>query len=666
MMNTVLMAEPASNRRPESVDFERKRAMPNRFARLVRRSATLVSRAGQTVSTILALTIILLGSLASVSSAETPSTPAAPDTQTAAGASRTHAIAMHGQPAYPAGFSHFGYARPDAPKGGAISLGVQGTFNSLNPLIVFGAAASGVRGLVYESLLARSADEPFTLYAHLAQAITVPDDRSAISFHMDPRARFSDGQPLTADDVVFSFELLRARGRPNHRSYYSKVVRVERPDKRTVTFVLAEPGTPAASIDRELPLILGLMPILPRHASEAETFEQTSMTPPVGSGPYTISEVRPGARIVYARNPQYWARDLPQKRGLHNFDRITYDYFRDANALFEAFKAGLIDVRYEGDPGQWAQEYDFPAVAAGDVAKKEIALGVPAGMNALVFNTRRKPFNDPRVRQALIAMFDFAWVNQNLYFGAYARSDSYFARSELAAAGRPADERERELLAPFLDAVKPSVMDGTYRLPDTDGSGRDRRQQRVAFGLLRAAGYKMSGGTLVGPDGTPLTFSLNAVTATQERLFLAFARSLKPLGITVNVRQVDTARAQRNMTEFNFDMAQFRWGASLSPGNEQSFRWSAAQADNAGSFNFAGVKSPAVDAMIHALLAARDRDDFVSAVRALDRVLISGDYVVPLFHLPNQWLAHWKRIRMPEQHGLTGAQLATWWHAQAE
>ncbi|MEM8627463.1 MAG: extracellular solute-binding protein, partial [Pseudomonadota bacterium] len=578
-----------------------------------------------------------------------------------------HAIAMHGAPKYAADFTHFATVNPDAPKGGTLTLGAYGTFDSLNPLIINGRSAAGIRGMVYESLLTRAPDEPFTLYGHLAGEIAVAPDRRWIAFRMDPRARFADGKPVTVDDVIFSHALLRDRGRPNHRSYYAKVVRVERLDDTAVRFVLADETTPAAEIDRELPLILGLMPILPKHAVDTATFEDTTLTPPIGSGPYAVGKVETGVQIVYQRRDDYWARDSASQRGRHNFDRVTYDYYRDTNALFEAFKTGLIDVRFEGDPARWSEQFDFPAVADGRITKREIALQVPAGMNALAMNTRRAPFDDIRVREALITLFDFEWINRNLFRGIYTRTQSFFARSELSSHGKPAAALERALFAKFPGAVPGPLLDGSFALPRSNGSGRDRALQRKAIGLLREAGYELRGRQMVdGATGTPLTFRMHAVTPAQERLFLAFQRSLRAVGIEAVVRQIDTARAERNMKTFDFDIAQFRWFASLSPGNEQSFRWSSAQADNPASFNFAGVRSPAVDAAIESLLAQRDRPDFVAAVHALDRALLAGHYVIPLYHLQSQWFAHWAHIQLPQTPALSGTQRDSWWSAKAD
>lgn len=584
------------------------------------------------------------------------------------GAQRQHAIAMHGAPEEAAGFRHFRYTNPDAPKGGRAVLGISGSFDSLNPLIIKGVAAAGVREFVVESLLTRGLNEPFTLYGLLAEAIEVPEDRSAITFHLDARARFSDGKPVTADDVLFSWEILRDRGRPNYRTYYRKVQDATRIDARTVRFTFKPESdadtiaTGAPRFDREMPLIMGLMPVLPRHQFDPETFEQTSLEPFVASGPYVFGRIDRGRAITYVRDPDYWGKDLAVNRGRFNFDEIRFDYYRDASVMLESFRTGDIDVRPEEDPARWAEGYKSAAYAEGRIVKREFDIALPAGMTALAFNTRRPFFHDPRVRQALILLFDFEFINRSLYFGLFQRSESYFARSMLAANGRPADARERQLLAPFKDAVKPDVLEGRYRFPTSDGSGQNRDNWRRAFELLKAAGYEQKGGKLVhAATGQNLSFEILANTTAHPRLLASFTNDLARLGISANVRVVDSAQYQSRLNVYDFDMIQTTWPSSLSPGNEQLFRWSRKAAATDGTFNFAGVDSAAADAMISAMLSAKSAEDFVSAVRALDRVLISGDYVIPLFHVPKQWVAHWRHIKSPAVTPISGYSFDTWW-----
>ncbi len=391
------------------------------------------------------------------------------------------------------------------------------------------------------------------------------------------------------------------------------------------------------------------------------------MQPSVGSGPYRVAKVDAGRSIVYQRDPNYWGKDLPVNRGRFNFETIRFDYFREGSVQFEAFKTGQVDLWPEEDPRRWANGYDFPAVSDGRVVKHAFDIGVPAGMTALVFNTRRKVFADPRVRQALILLFDFEWINRTLYAGLYSRTESYFQRSILASAGRPADAHERQLLAPFTAYVRPAIMEGTYRFPSTSGTGRDRENQAQAFKLLSEAGYEIKSDKLVSKEsGAQLSFEILAASTTQEALLLSFARDVERLGIKVSVRVVDSAQYQSRLTSYDYDMIQNTWVSSLSPGNEQLFRWSAAAAKLPGTYNYAGVENPAADAMIQALLAAKSEDDFVSAVRALDRVLLSGDYVIPLFYIPKQWLAYWTRIEHPEVTPLFGYNIDSWWAADAK
>jgi peptide/nickel transport system substrate-binding protein len=573
-----------------------------------------------------------------------------------AAAEAAHAIAMHGTPAMRDGFVAPDYANADAPQGGRMVQGVLGTFDSLNPFIVKGLPAQSIRGYVVESLMARGYDEPFTLYGLLARTIETDDARSYVTFSLDPAARFSDGSPVTADDVIFSFQILRDHGRPNHRAFYAKVGKAEKLNARSVRFDLG------GSNDRELPLILGLMPVLAQHAIDVAHFEETSLAKPLGSGPYVVAEVDTGKSVTLKRDPNYWGRSLPINRGLWNFDALRFDYYRDANAYFEAFKAGLYDVRSEIDPARWRTGYDFPAVRDGRVVKEAFTNGLPKVNSAFVFNTRRPIFADIRVRQAITLLFDAEWVNRNFFFDLYRRSASYFPGSELSAYHQPADERERALLAPFPDAVRADVLDGTWSPPATDGSGRDRDNLKNALALLEAAGYEFKGTKLrERSSGRPFGFEIMVMSRDQERLALAFAGNLARAGIQAQVRLVDAVQYDQRRVSFDFDMIENRWEQSLSPGNEQSFYWGSAAADEQGSRNYMGVRSPAIDAMIEAMLQARARDDFVAAVRALDRVLISGSYVVPLFYLPEQWVARWAFLAHPARTSLSGYLPETWW-----
>jgi peptide/nickel transport system substrate-binding protein len=570
--------------------------------------------------------------------------------------SPVHGIAMQGAPALPPDFAHLPYANPGAPKGGRIVFGLLGTFDSLNPLIVKGLAVQQIRGYVLESLLSRGQDEPFTLYGLLAQSLETDDARSFVTFHLNPLARFSDGKPVQADDVLFSWALLRDKGRPNHRMYYAKVARAEALDPLTVRFDFG------GANDRELPLILGLMPVLPKHAVDPATFEETSLAPPLGSGPYRVTDVKAGVRVTMTRNPGYWGRDLPVNRGLWNFDEVRLDFYREANGAFEAFKRGLYDFRVEDEPLRWHEGYDFPAARNGEVVRDEISTGLPEPSEFLVFNTRRPVFADIRVRQALTLLFNFEWINRNYFFGLYARAGGFFAGSELSAYARPANDRERDLLHPYGQAVQQAIMDGSWRLPVSDGSGRDRETLRAALKLLADAGYDLDGTTLRNrKTKVPFTFELLVTTRDQERIALAYARDVKRAGIAVSVRAVDAVQFDQRRLAFDFDMIQNRWDQSLSPGNEQSFYWGSAVADSNGTRNYMGAREPAIDAMIAAMLQARGRPDFVAAVRALDRVLMSGFYAIPLYNVEKQWIARWNRIQKPQATALSGYLPETWW-----
>ena len=576
-------------------------------------------------------------------------------------AASQHGLAMHGQPALSADFKHLPYANPDAPKGGRITYGVLGTFDTLNPYAVRGVAAQGLTpplGLVVQSLMMRSADEPFTLYGSIAESIDVPDDRSSVSFRINPKAKFSDGHPITSEDIAFTWGLLKEKGKPNMRASYGKVQKIETPDSSTIRFDLSGVG------DRELPLILGLMPVLAKHATDVEKFEETSLTPLLGSGPYLVSEVKPGESITYKRNPDFWGKDLPINRGLYNADEYKFDYYRDANTLFEAFKGGLYDIRSEDNPTRWVTGYDFPRMTEQKAVKDAIPMRTPKGMTALAMNTRKPVFSDIRTREALSYLFDFEWVNKSLFEGVYKRTSSFFEGSDLASTGVPASEKEKAILAPYPDAVRADILAGSWRPPVSDGTGRDRNNAKKAFDLLKAAGWSLDKGVLKNQNGEPFAFEALVVTRVQERLALNFSESLQKLGIQMNVRYVDDVQYWRRVATFDFDMIQFTWGSSPSPGNEQSNRWGTKSKTREGSLNYPGVDSPAVDAAIEALLAARERSDFVDAVRALDRVLLSGFYVVPLFNAPDQWIVRSSTVKRPETTPLFGFAPETLWRVE--
>lgn len=576
-------------------------------------------------------------------------------------AQSNNAIAMHGAPRLAPDFTHFPYVNPDAPKGGRLRLGLLGSFDSLNPMIIKGEKVFGMREWVIEPLMTRSQDEPFTLYPLLAESVDLPADRTSITFHLNPKATFSDGKPVTADDVIFSLQVLREKGIPTiFGTYYKQVKSVERLSERSVRMSLT-------GDNRELPLNLGLMPVLPKHVFNRETFDQSTLTPLVGSGPYVVGNVDPGRSISYRRNPSYWARDLPFAKGRFNFDEIRYDYYRDGSILLESFKTGQINVRLEDDPTFWAQMSQQKAAKDGRIVLEEMSTGLPAPATGLVFNTRRGVFSDPRIREALILLFDFEWINATLYNGRYKRTQSYFERSALASTGRPADDREMQLLAPFSGKIKPMVMDGTYRVPVSDGLGHNRDNARRALALFEAAGYVLRDGRMVNATtGQRFAFELLLSKSGAERMVLAYLRSLQAMGIDAVLRTIDSAQLIGRTNKFDYDMIWSSWQQSLSPGNEQWGRFGSAAAQAQGSRNYAGIDNPAVDAMITAMMAATNPEEFTSAVRALDRVLVSGDYIVPLFHVPSQWVAHWQPLRHPSTIPLFGYNIDSWWPDQSE
>ncbi len=585
-----------------------------------------------------------------------------------ANAEPLHGISMHGKPALPADYTHFPYANPDAPKGGKIAYGVVGTFDSLNPFILK-SMRTRARGIVdpeygnlyYDTLMQRSRDEAFTMYGLLAETVEWDEERTYLQFNINPNARWHDGKPVTADDVIFTFEVLRDHGRPPYNRRLNRVEKMEKISDLSVKFTFNEKS------NREFPLILGLTPILPKHDTDPEGFDTSTMDIPVGSGPYKIKEVRPGESITYERDPNYWAKDIPSKVGFDNYDEIRVEYFLSQTAQFEAFKKGLFDVYPEGNPSNWTRSYDFAAVNDGDIIKETFKKQRPSGMFGFVFNTRRDVFKDIRVRKALSLIFDFEWVNKNLYNGVYTRTNSFWQGSTLSSYQVPANDIEKALLAPFPDAVSEDIMNGTYALPVSDGSGRDRKILREALGLFKEAGYEIKDGKLVDASGTQLSFEVLPQNEDQEKLALAYQRFAKALGVDMSLRTVDDAQYQQRSQTYDFDIIIKAFSSSFSPGAEQIWRWSSRAVEPEGTFNFAGVASPAIDAMIDALVNARTTEDFQAAVRAYDRTLLSGHYVIPAYHLDQTWIARRNYIKFPEgKQPIYGYQLPVWWDSRAE
>ncbi|MGE5516078.1 MAG: extracellular solute-binding protein [Bacteroidota bacterium] len=569
-----------------------------------------------------------------------------------------HAIAMHGEPKYPAGFDHFDYVNPNAPKGGELRMADEGAFDNLNPYIVKGQAAEGAT-LPFETLLSQSADEPFSAYGLIAESIDTPPDRSWATYVIRKEARWHDGKPITPEDVIFSLDILRTKGAPNYRFYYAGVDKVEKVGPRAVKFTF-KPGD-----NRELPLIVGEMPILPKHYWQSRTFENTTLEPPLGSGPYKIGAFEAGRYITYERVKDYWAKDLPVHKGLFNFDRIRYDVYRDATVALEALKAGEFDFRDENEAKKWATAYDDWAALKDGRAKKVLLNNrLPTGMQAYAYNLRRPLWADPRVRQALAYAFDFEWTNANLFYGQYKRTESYFANSELAATGLPGND-ELPLLEPLRAQVPPEVFTTAYHAPKTDPEAGIRPNLRIAMKLLEEAGWQVVDGKLV-KDGQPFRFEILLYSAAFERVSLPFTRNLARLGIDARVRTVDTTQYINRVRSFDFDMIVSSWGESLSPGNEQAMYWTSAAADQPGSRNIVGIKNPAIDHLVDEVISAPDREQLVARTRALDRVLLWNHYVIPQWHMGASRLAYWDKFGMPATIPVRGYQLFSWWSKSAE
>lgn len=589
--------------------------------------------------------------LASLLIASVSANASSPESKTAP----AYGIAMHGDLQYPADFSHFGYVNPNAPKGGEMRLAAVGSFDSLNPFILKGSAATGL-SLTYDTLMTQSADEPFSEYGLVAESVEMPEDRSWVIFNLRPEARFHDGSPVTADDLVFTVEALQTKGHPFYRAYYGAIERVEKLGPRRVKFHFS------GGENRELPLIVGQMPLLSKAWWQQHDFSKTSLTPFLGSGPYKVGKVDPGRSISYQRVPDYWARDLPVNKGRYNFDTIRYDYYRDATVALQALKGGEYDFREENISKNWATAYDFPALRDGRFKKEEIANENPSGMQAFLFNTRRPIFANPGVREALAYAFDFEWSNKNLFYGAYKRTRSYFANSELASSGLPSGQ-ELAILEPFRDQLPAEVFDSEFAVPVSDGSGNIRGNLRMAVKLLKQAGWTVKAGKRIDPaTGKQARFEILLVSPAFERVVLPFVRNLKRLGIEVSVRTVDSSQYQNRIENFDFDMIVASIGQSLSPGNEQRDFWHSAGADNPGSRNLAGIKDPVVDALVEQVIAAPDRDTLVAASRALDRVLLWGHYVIPQWHLQSYRVAYWDKFARPARSPKysLGA-IDTWW-----
>lgn len=565
-----------------------------------------------------------------------------------------HALTLYGEAAkYPAGFQHFDYVNPDAPKGGVLRLPGLNGFDSFNPFIPKGNAADRV-GLIYDSLTYASSDEPFTQYGLLAEKIERAADGSYVRFYLNPKARFHDDSPVTAEDVIFTFNALLQHGDPMYRHYYADVKEVVAEGPRKVRFDFKHPG------NRELPLILGQLRVLPKHWWANRDFTRASLEIPLGSGPYRIAEFSPNSSIRFERVKNWWAKDLPVAKGMYNFDEIDVDYYRDMSVALEAFKAGQFDVNLEYSAKDWATGYNSPALRAGRFVQEAFANRNPVGMQGFVFNTRRAIFQDRRVREAISLLFDFEWTNKQLFYGAYKRTHSFFENSEMASRGLPS-QAELQLLEPLRSKIAPEVFSESFAPPVSDGSGIIREQTRRAYQLLSAAGYHIENDKMVDAHGKPLAFEFLNQQANLERVILPFKRNLAELGIDLQIRRVDVSQYINRLRSRDFDMTSAIWPQSNSPGNEQREFWHSSSADNPGSRNLIGLRDPAVDQLVEGLINADSRQSLITHTRALDRVLLWGFYVVPNYYVDTYRVAYWKRFGHPQKSPLYDYGLMTWW-----
>jgi microcin C transport system substrate-binding protein len=570
-----------------------------------------------------------------------------------------HGVAMHGSVKYEEGFEHFDYVNPDAPKGGVAKMPSEGTYDSFNPYILKGQPAQAM-SLIFETLMASSDDEAFSQYGLIAEHIYMPEDRDWVAYTLREDARWHDGEPITVEDVIWTFNRLKADGHPQYRFYYKSVTEARQIGPRTVRFEFAE------GLNRELPLIVGQMPVLPKHywTAEGRSFANSTLEPPLGSGPYRVSAHEPGRYVVFERVEDYWGRDLPVNQGRWNFGEIRFDYFRDPTVIRSAVKAGNVDFRLENTAKAWANAYDVPAVRQGRLQKAELQHNQPTGMQAFVMNTRRAPFDKPKVRQAMNYAFDFGWTNKNLFFGQYTRTESYFSNSELASDGLPTG-REKEILEQFRGQLPEEVFTEEYDPPSTDASGYPRDNLKKALRLLREAGFEVRDMQLVNEEtGEPFTFEFLVNNRSFERVVLPFAHNLNRLGIEVDVSVVDSAQYQNRLDSYDFDMILGGWGQSLSPGNEQRSYWGSQAAERNGTRNWAGIQDPVIDELIQMVIAAPNRQELIHRTRALDRVLLWHHYVVPNWHLDYWRILYWDKFRRPEQMAPYALNfLDAWWIA---
>ena len=565
----------------------------------------------------------------------------------------SHGLTKYGDPKYSEEFEHFDYVNPDAPKGGEVRFFAFGGFDTLNAFSLKGRKAGGLEKL-YDTLLKQSDDEPFSSYGLLADRVRVPEDNSWVAFHLRPEARWHDGMPVTVDDVIWTLETLRNSGLPFYSTYYANVTDAVAEGGGWVRFDFDGPG------NIELPLILGELSILPRHWYGDRDFEEASLDFPLGSGPYRVASIDSNRSIVYERVEDYWAVDLPVNVGQNNFDRIRYDEYLDLDIAMEAFKANEYDFRAENNSKRWATSYTGPAFDNGLIVVDVVAHSRPQGMQAFVFNLRKPKFNDSRVREALALAFDFEWVNENLFYGQYRRSTSFFSNSELAAAGMPS-EAERAILDRFRADLGEEVFGEVHVPPVSDGSGNNRTNLRKAQALLNEAGWTIRDGRLTGPGGELMEIEFLMVQPAFERVLQPLAAQLDRLGATLKIRPVDSAQYKERLDTFDFDMVVASFGQSRSPGNEQRSFWSSAAADIPGSNNIIGIQNPVIDALVEEVVYAASREELVTATRALDRLLRWGHYVIPNWHISYDRLAYWDRFGQPAVIPDNGIILDAWW-----
>ena len=572
----------------------------------------------------------------------------------------SHGMAMHGEPKYPTDTAIPDYVNPDAPKGGNVKFGTQGTFDSLHPFIIKGVPATGVGGM-WESLCWHAPDEAFTVYGMLAETIEWPDDRAWVAFTLRPQAKWHDGSPITVEDVLWSFETLKTRGSPQYATMFGDIMKAEKTGERKVLFSFR------GNVNRELPLIASGMPVLPSKWWAGRDFEKVSLEPALGSGPYKIDSVDVGRSITYRRVADWWAKDLWMNRGRHNFETTRYDYYRDNSIVFEAFKAGETDIRRENSGRNWMTRYaDLPAVKDGRIVRAEIAHENATPMQGFIFNLRREMFRDRRVREAIGLMYDFEWQNKNLSYGFYRRTRSFFGNCELEAKGLPSPE-ELKILEPLRGRIPDEVFTAEFNPPKTDGSGNNREQARQAIGLLKAAGWEIKDGKMTDKAGKKLAFEIILPDSGFEAMTLPVKQNLERIGVEMNVRTIDTSQYRRRTDSYDFDMTIDLWAQALSPGNEQREFWGSKAVDIPGGRNSIGIKDPAIDQLIELIVAAPDRESLIVCTRCLDRVLSWHQFIIPQFYSGKELMAYWNRFSRPAKSAkyLPGA-TDTWWVDEAK